>query len=585
MPGEARAKVRAAALALLLLAAPTVAAAPLLVTVVPDLPGSASGDDGFAVGAVEAADLTGWSVDDGEGTWTFPAGTRLEPGVPLWVAGDLAAWKAHDGTMPALDAGPSRLRLGNDGDDLTLRDPGGAPVDSFAYGQGADALDAPQSAGLVLMRMRDGADGGWRDTDAPSDWQTPRMHRVGESALDRPTFEAESLTLYASPDSSFEVLTGLVAGARERLHLNVYELRSAELVDALVAAKAAHPALDLQVLVDGNPAGMTSDERHATAAGLLRIQQAGGRVVLPGNGRYDDHHLKVLVADATVAVQSENWVASGVPADPTWGNRGWGIAVHDAAAADWFAAWMQADRDAWDSVAFDVAAFDPLFEASPRFAARSGEHQPVPSLTVRGAFRVTPVVAPDHTQDPANEPVSRVAAAARDRLWVQQLDLSLRGSNRLGWAGDDPLTQAIAAAAGAGAVTRVQAAAPFAADDTGNAEALAWLEERGAAAQVFADPGFSVLHNKGLVADDVVVVGSMNGNLHSRAQNREVALVVEGKAAADYFAGLAQADWDGRGVGRDWSVPVQDLRGLPPAPWPILFALVAVASALARRWS
>lgn len=573
------------ALVLLVALLPSASAVPLLVGVVPDLPGSATGDDAFAVGSATATDLTGWSITDGESVWTFPPGTVLQPGQPLWVAGNLTAWQAHDGASPAIDAGGNRLRLGNEGDDLTLRDAAGAVVDAFAYGHGAGALGAPQSPGLVLQRLPEGPGGGWRDTDAPADWVTPRLHRMGESSLDRPTFEVARLTLYASPDSSFGVLTSLAAGATERLHLHVYELRSAPLVDALVAAKQAHPGLDLQVLVDGNPVGMTLEERHGTADALRRIEEAGGRAVLSGNGRYDDHHLKVLAADGTVAVQSENWVPSGVPQDPTWGNRGWGVAVHDAAAADWFAAWMQADRDAWDSKEFDLAAFDPQFEPPVRLAPRTGAHEPVAARVVEGRFRVTPSVSPDHTQDPLAEPAARAAAAARSRLLVQQLDLSLDGGNSLGWASDDPLTQAIMVAVENGADARVQAAAPFAADDRGNADALDWLHAQGAMTEVFDAPGISALHNKGLVADDVTVVGSMNGNLHSRAENREVALVIEGKDVADYFAGLAERDWEAGPSGRDWSVPAEDLRGLPPAPWPTLLALLGVASVLARRWS
>lgn len=570
------------ALLLVLLALPGAAADPLLVAVVPDLPGSASADDAFAVASQGAADLSGWRVTDGESTWTFPNGTTLSPGIALWVVGNATAWSTHDGTSPFLAAGSTALRLANDGDQLTLLDPSGGEVDRVEYGDDAE-FDPPASPGLVLQRLP--AAGGWQDTDSGDDWRTPRLHRIGETGLGPTQFEAERLTLYASPDSSFGVLTALVAGARERLHLHVYEFRSADLADSLVAAKRASPGLDLQVLVDGNPVGMTADERHATADALRRIQAAGGGVVLAGNGRYDDHHLKVLVADDAVAVQSENWVPSGVPKDPSWGNRGWGAVVHDADTADWFAAWMRGDREAWDAPEFDLASFDPSFAPPPRVAPRTGRYEPVPALDLSGSFRVLPVVAPDHTQWPATEPVSVLAASARQRLLVQQLDLSLAGRNSLGWAGDDPLVAAIATSARGGATVQVQAAAPFAADDTGNAEALDWLAERGAATRDFDREGLATLHNKGLVADDVVVVGSMNGNLHSRAQNREVALLLEGPGVADYYAALAEADWRAASPARDWDVPGQDLRGLPGAPWPILLGTLLVGCLLARRWS
>jgi hypothetical protein len=551
--------VRAALLALLL--APGVAAAPLLAAVVPD-------QDGFAVRCAEACDLSGWQASDGETTWTFPA-TSLPPGGQVWVVGNRTRWAESDGPGPTLAAGPDALRLGNDRDDLTLLDPAGRAVDAMSYGDAA--FDPPASRGLVLER----------DGDT---WRTPRLHRLGESDLDRPTFEADRLTLYASPDSSFDVLSGLIGSARQRLHLHVYELRHPALVDLLVAAKERNPGLDLQVLVDGDPVGTTTEDRHATADALRRIQAAGGRAILAGNGRYDDHHLKVLVADAAVAVQSENWVPSGVPETGTWGSRGWGVVVHDAEAADWFASWMAADRDAWDGEDFDLAAYDPSFVAPPREAPRDGGYGPrVAPLDLEGPIPVTPIVAPDHTQDPRTDSIAFVARQARTRLEVQQLDLSLEGRNALGWSGPDPLADAIAAAAEHGAAVHVQAAAPFSADDIGNAEALDWLSARGAQARLFERPGITILHNKGLVADGTVVVGSLNGNLHSRAQNREVDLVVESPAAADYFASLASSDWSPAPPPRDGSVPLQDLRSLPFAPWPILLGLVGVVAARGRR--
>jgi cardiolipin synthase len=578
--------MRTALVLLLMLPAVAQAAAvdaggPLLVAVVPDLPGPGPGDEGFAVGCREACHLAGVTVTDGESAWAFPPGASLAAGGLLWVVANGTAWEAHDGPAPFLMAA-DLPRLANDGDDLALVAADGTRLDGLAYGDVPAAdLDPPASPGLVLQRLRQGS--GWQDTDSGDDWRTPRLHRIGESALPRPTFDVDRLTVYASPDSSFDTLAGLMASATTRLHLHVYELRSAALADRLVAAKQANPGLDLQVLVDANPVGAGAEDRHATADALRRIQAAGGAAVLAGNGRYDDHHLKVLVADDAVAVQSENWVPSGVPEDPTWGNRGWGVVLHDADAADWFAAWMEADREAWDVAPFDLASFDPTFQAPPREAPRAGGYGPlVPARTLVGPFRVTPVVAPDHVQDPALDPIAALAAGTTGRLVVQQLDLSLAGSNRLGWSGSDPLADALVSAAGRGAAVRVLAAAPFAADDTDNAEALVWLRERGVAGATFDRAGL-VLHNKGLVADGAVVVGSLNGNLHSRAQNREVSLIVESAEAADYFAAAFEADWDGEEAPRDWWAPAKDLRGIPLAPWPILLAILGVVATRGRR--
>ncbi len=575
-------------LALLLL--PTVAAHPLLVGAVPDLPGSLPGDEGFAVGCPEACDLTGWTLSDGEGTWAFPNGTRLDAGATLWVAGDLATWASFKGFQPAIGLASGRLSgdliLANGGDGIELRDPTGHAVDAFAWGDktvaGMSGAIAKTSPGLVYLRDRVG--GAWVDTDRAADWATPREHRIGESSLDRPTFTVPSLTLYSSPDSSFGVLTALVAGSSQRLHLHVYELRSAALVDALVAAKTAHPALDLQVLVDADPVGQSASERHATADALRRITALGGHAWLAGNGRYDDWHLKVLVADEAVAVQSENWVDSGVPEDPSTGNRGWGAVVPGAEAAGWFASWMAADRASWDVQPFNLTRYDPLYSGWDRPAApRTGAYGPrVPAVTLQGPLTVTPLVAPDHTQDPRADPLAALVTSATTRVEAQQLDLATGAKNGIGWSGPDPFLSSLEASARRGVTVRVQAAAPFASGDAGNQPALDELAAAGAATSVLDRAGIATLHNKGLLVDDRVVLGSMNGNHHSRSANREVDLVLQGPGAAAFFRGLFDGDWEGRGAPPDAGVVGRDLHGIPAAPVPTLLVLLLVV-AVGRR--
>jgi hypothetical protein len=577
---------------LVLLVLPTAAAQPLLVGVAPDLPGAYPGDEGFAVGCVGSCALDGWRVTDGEATWTFPAGAaQMGDGQTLWVAGDLTTW-GHFGGPPAIalatGASSGQLKLGNGGDSLQLLDPDGHAVDAFAWGdktvEGLSGAVQATSPGLVYTRDR--VDGRWVDTDRAADWVTPRLHRIGESSLDQPTWHPQRLTLYSSPDSSFGVLTDLVAAATRRLHLHVYELRSAGLVDALVTAKQAHPDLDLQVLVDGDPVGQSASEKHATTDALRRVTAAGGHAWIAGDGRYDDWHLKILVADDAVAVQSENWVDTGVPQDPSSGNRGWGAVVPDKAVADWFAAWMAEDRASWDVELFNQTRFDPLFTGWDHpAAARSGDYGPVvAAVTLDGPFTVTPLVAPEHTQDPRRDPLAALVASAKTRVEAQQLDLATGAKNGLGWSGPDPLVASLQDASHRGLAVRVQTAPPFSSGDAGNQPALDALAAAGAATSTLDRPGITTLHNKGLLVDDTVVLGSMNGNHHSRSANREVDLVIQGPGAAAFFRALFESDWKGATAGPDTGAVGRDLHGIPPAPVPTLFVFLLVVAA-GRRCS
>jgi hypothetical protein len=543
----------------------------MLVGVAPYLEGSV---EGIAVGSDAAWDMAGWRVTDGEGTVHLPSRV-LAVGQTAWFTNDLAAWESLQGWPAESWNASGRFQLSNQGEGLRLLAPDGSNVDAFAWGTGSEAgfTDSVRRTSRNLVYLRDV---GWPDTDSPLDWATPRMHRIGESNIQAATFTVHNVTLYSSPDSSHEVLSRLIAAARERLHLHVYQFTSLDLAERLAEAKRTR-GLDVQVLVDSSPVGFRASERNRETQALLSIQSSGGNVVLAGHGRYAYHHLKVLVADDVVAVQSENWVESGVPRDPSAGNRGWGVAVHDAALADWFAGWMRADREAWDTKPFDATQFNPLFDPVAEAPPRTGSYRPrVPPIVLLGAMQVTPIISPDMTQDPRRDPVAAIIDRAASRVVAQQLDLTVWAKNPLGWSSPDPLADALARAAARGLDVRAQAAAPFSNDDTGNQQALDWLSERGARTHVLDREGLRALHNKGVIADGMVLVGSMNGNHNSRSANREVGMLLESPAAAQWYLALFDGDWGGANA-RDVGVIERDLRGLPWAPFPSLLVATGVA--------
>jgi hypothetical protein len=61
---------------------------------------------------------------------------------------------------------------------------------------------------------------------------------------------------------------------------------------------------------------------------------------------------------------------------------------------------------------------------------------------------------------------------------------------------------------------------------------------------------FEKIHNKGVIADDSVLISSINWNLNSVACNRESGVIIGNSQAADYFASVFAHDWKD-----DWSPP------------------------------
>ncbi len=542
------------------------AAGQIIVGVVPDLSGAIPADEAFALAAHEPTEIIGWSVTDGEETFPLPQMTLTS--TPTWFVGNWSLWADRGGPQAMAQYGEA-IRLGNDGDQLWLIDDQGVTRDEFLYGDKttpAWGILSFNSADLIHTRQG-WPEGPWLDTDTADDWRSPRPHRVGQSEIRPVSFSVDSVTAYVSPDNSYRTLVDLMDGATQRIHVHVYDLRSQELTDVLVAA--ANRGVDVQVLVQARPVGQDDRARHQTAANLQRIERAGGVAWVAQDDRYRNHHLKVAVVDGAVAVQSENWVASGVPVDPSWGNRGWGIILHDAEAAHWFATWMHDDRRAWDTLPFDLATYDPTFEAPPRFSVPSGFYRPMfQAKHFAGPIQITPLISPEHTYDPAKNPLFAVMAEAEERVWVQQLDFRSGAQNELGWSASDGLRDGLRDAGRRQVDARVQVAAPFRSDDTGNEEAMAGLPADGVATCTF-QRGDMVLHNKGVIADDVVYVGSMNGNHFSRSANREVGVLIDHAGVADYYAMVFEDDWRSCGLLGQWS----------PSPLPILLVALLVATA------
>lgn len=348
----------------------------------------------------------------------------------------------------------------------------------------------------------------------------PRVEKVGESHLPPLNFTAEEAWLFVWPNGR-SVWEQILADTNDRVAVHMYDLRQAWLIDALVSTNASAKA----ALVD-YAIGLSPIEANNRAWALDSLTDSGFSVVEPGSSRYRYHHLKVLVADDWVIIQSENGSPSGMPESGA-GNRGWGGAFHSRAMADWFWSWMKDDREAWDS--------------SPWHPTGARPNQPLPSGTIDASeplhisrpLAVRPLVSPDHTVGSIWEEV-----AESNRIWTQQLQIGEWESNRQGWSEPDRFAAILASAP----EVRVHV--------SGHAE--------------FPGTKIPGLHNKGIIMDNAAWFGSMNGNHASRADNREVSVWLEDQEAVSYFEAAFLADE-------------------PSAPLPMLF-VVALVVAFVRRF-
>jgi len=468
-----------------------------------------------------------WTVDDGEGIVTIRqrrAGRVVATGEPE------APSVPTSGRVVA-----SGLALSNAGERVLLRrgGPNGSIVDAVEYGR------APEGERWV------------RDAD-------PRWRPVGLDLRDPVALGAANVTTFVLPDAPSEPMAPIRA-ADERVFLAGYTFASERVAEELIAARER--GASVRVLLDGAPVGGIA----ARQADLLDSLVAAGvevRVIGGPHARFRYHHAKYAVADDTAVVLTENWKPSGTGGGD---NRGWGVTLRSARAAEALATLFRADVGWRDAVPWKRYRAGRSFE---RVDAATGSYPSRHPPTEVRIERVRLLTAPGNAE-------SAVVAAVDDadaRVDVLQPTVD-----------DGPMLASLRRAADRGVQVRLLLSGTWYLAEE-NAALAAELNRWADAADVpfearIATPAdrYGKIHAKGVVADDTALVGSLNWNPTSARENREVVVELEDEAVATYYRGSFEGDWR---AGRGGRPGVGDL---PPAVAVAAIGAVALATLFLRR--
>ncbi|WP_411962925.1 phospholipase D-like domain-containing protein [Haloferax sp. YSMS24] len=444
------------------------------------------------VRAPEGARLT---LDDSEQRVSFVA-----PGGPVAVSATPDA-TANLTDYPVVSPG---LALSNSGETVTLSVDGGV-TDRLVYERSRE--------GQRLERR----DGKWT-------WWPRALPR-------RPvtTHGSANATLFVLPDSPPVPLETL-RSADERLLVAGYVVSSPRVADELVAAHER--GVRVEVLVDDAPVGGFP---RASARVLDRLVAAGVTVRVVGDP-HSFHHAKYAVSDDAALVTTENWKPAGTGGKKS---RGWGLVVSSPAVASDLARTFVDDTElpatkSWESYRIG-REFVVTESANGSYPSR------VAPLTLH-ADRFSVIRAPDNARRAV---VTRLDAAER-RIDVIQPSVEAEGQFVL----------ALKRAARRGVRVRLLLGSAWYVEDENRelADRLnRWADNTGHPLSVrLARPAgrYGAVHAKGVVADDTVVVGSLNWNSHSATQNRELSVAIADPDAAAYYRGVFERDWDAsnRGV-------------------------------------
>lgn len=537
---------------------------------------------------LEAVDLSGWSLTDGEAIATFPSDVELPPESRIVVTRNSTSY-AEDLLTPAdftWDRGDARrmeggvLRLADDGDEVLLTNPAAEVVDAVVYGEsgyvgvGWDGVPARKmKRGEVAIRRTDDR-GAFVDRGDATDWDGPRSHRLGQSAFELDASASTGpATAIVSPDHGDGPLLAFLESAIMSIDLGLYTLTSDRI--ASVLADAASRGVSVRILLEGAPVGGIEREGQRIVGGLLA---AGAQVRFLSGGddvvkRYRYLHAKYAIVDGTSAwIGSENFGEAGFPPYGNPGNRGWSVVMEDPPVARSLRSVFVADFDPRrrDSRA---AEEPPGVLDSPPPIARWLSPKPTPPRDVRL------VIGPDMSLDPAG--LLGVLATAEERIWVEAFYLEAAWDG-----GPNPFLEAVFEAARRGVSVRLLLDGSWWStpdEEDGNDERVSELNERARELGVdfearLLEPRGRIerLHNKGLVVDGrVVFVSSMNWAETSATENREVGVLLEDPALAAIFEAAFGEDWGDAPGTRGWlDEPVSLI---------LFYAFVAAASAASLR--
>ncbi|MCQ1539431.1 phospholipase [Methanocalculus taiwanensis] len=473
--------------------------------------------------------LDGWTVTDGEGTLSFPPGTRIHGG--LVIARQAEAYRKTHGTYPDFEWEYStpivptlpqsgRFILANTEDELEL----------LYHGSERFSIAWPRDVKPREGQVHRIVDGVWN----------PRPFMIGQSDFSPIRIEGVSAMLFVSPDSSYEVVEDAIKSAEKSIEIGVYEFTHPGIGELLLDAHER--GVSVRVLVEGSPVGGIAPEQAALLTVMNRtgipvdLMRASGEI----RSRYRFMHAKYLIIDSkSVLLASENLKESGIPFTGYEGNRGWGIWIHDTRVAEYFGCVYSEDAAGRDVVPITPAQAPGI----PTAAAIPPRNSRFAPLWIDDAI-IIPVISPD-----TSHLVPEMIAEATSTLEIQQAYISNWTNNA-----PNPWLDAAIDAARRGVNVRIILDASWfnIQGDFDNDEMAAFINRYAKThdlpleVRLFdADrAGITKIHTKGVIVDgNAVLVSSINWNENSPMNNREAGVIIRHPDAAAYYLRVFEEDW------------------------------------------
>lgn len=483
--------------------------------------------EGFALmnNGYRSQDLRGWMVSDGEGTITFTKSLVLRPGESVTIMSEEPGdWMQLESYILYGESGVKndKFALSDKGDELHLIDADGETVDSFCYGE-SDGVDPFPRIPKKHVALRNHAYG------YPGESESWILHVPGRTLYHfERTFEDCEVIPFSFPESDGDEILSCIQGAKNRIRISMYTFDNKDVASALVYAMGR--GVGLSILIEGSPAGGIDSEQIRVMTTLWK-NGADIKVISSQDSykRYQYVHNKYAVIDDRITIiTSENWTDSAFSS-----NRGWGACIIDEGCAGYLSEIFDSDF----SDRGDLSDFRERFASALPYALK--EHVPIEKEFDTIVADVTPVISPDYSY----KSLKKFITSAEVRIYSQQLNV------QYDWIddNDNPL-QWMRERGSKGVDSRllvdVTYDSPYDDDDKDGYGLFAtYRYDTDFQVRYYIPTVHGMMHNKGIVVDDSVWIGSMNWTDNSISSNREVSVIVRSERISDIFTSLFLEDW------------------------------------------
>jgi len=452
--------------------------------------------------------------------------------------------------------------------DIILADPYRTIIDRVAYRMSSEnyvnTLDNVSwaagdpgvydgSEGRALARLYDPYNNDeYLDTNTTNDWRYNVHPSVGKHTnntyfLSTPMTGNATVIAFSSPDNSYAAVTDLFNIAQTNIDLTVYQFTSSYLLDYLITAMNRGVKVRV-ILEDSYPGASVHTTDDPTAHEVVYVAKTidaheNGSVRwerYAASGKYT--HAKYFIIDNnTVAIMTENFKSTGIPKDPSYGNRGWGIAVNNTDVAAKYLNVFELDwslGEQYDDG--DVVA------PSQNLDVPTGDYVPISTYQTYDVVNVKfqTVVGPDETIDVIVDLIN----SATTSIYIENFYLYPTWTGYPGGENNNPFLQALISAAQKGLDIKVILDSTYynIDGDNNNDEAAQILDSHGIDVKFSNNSGgIEKFHVKAMIVDaEVVMISSLNWNENSATNNREIGIIINSSVVAAYYVDLFNYDWE-----------------------------------------